>query len=152
MTCRSTASRYGQGSTPTFKGPKPVRAIGRSTALWLFGVSPGAVPPGGVSTSTVRPKRTRGEQAARDPACATLRGVGPGVGASARRALREGSGRAVLGDTTCSDPSAKKDKRVHLGAQRAHVKNTCTTATTPAGAHTVQHRTHNIVTRALCST
>ena len=36
--------------------------------------------------------------------------------------------------TTCSDPSAKKDKRVHLGAQRVHVKNTCTTATTPTGA------------------
>ena len=30
-----------------------------------------------------RPKRTGGEQAARDPACATLRGFGPGVGASA---------------------------------------------------------------------
>ena len=44
-----------------------------------------------------------GEQAAQDPACATFRGVGPGVGSSARGALREGSGRAVLGDTTCSN-------------------------------------------------
>ena len=32
MTCRSTASRYCPGSTRTFKGPKPVRAIGGSTA------------------------------------------------------------------------------------------------------------------------
>ena len=52
-------SSWGPGSTQDH-GPKPVRAIGRSTALWLFrarraevfssqSLPSGAVPPGGVS-------------------------------------------------------------------------------------------------------
>ena len=89
-------------------------------------MSPRAVPPGGVSehlwpgrtwtpdtTSTVRPrcsKRTGGEQAARDPGCATLRGLVQALGRLCVVPLGKGRGRAVLGDTTRSGPLRKKEQ------------------------------------------
>ena len=143
------------------RGPKPVRAIAGSTALWLFrarraevvssqSVPSGAVPPGGVSehlwpgrtwtpdtTSTVRPrcpKRTGGEQAARDPACATLRGVGPGVGVPLGMGWPE---QYSARHTTCSDPSAKK------GNTRVHPAALCTRGEHLHHSHNTHSRSHS---------
>ena len=75
-----------------------------------------------------------GEQAARDPACATLR-----AGWSRRWGVCTSCpwGWEWPSSTRRHDvqrPLRKKGRTCTPRAQRAHVKNTCTTATTPTGA------------------